>query len=278
MIIDVHAHYMTDSCWGDEWVKNWQPRYGNKAWPQPSVEDFNISMRNIDVAIVFGMRATAVNVGTPNEILHNFLKKVEVKTIGFMALDPNDKDVLEQMREGVSFGFRGIKLYPTLAKFDPRETKFKFFFKAAQKNELVMLWHMGASPSARANLRLSDPLLLDEVAQLYPGTSHIIAHLGHPWQREAILVLRKNTKVFADISGIWARPSDGFQALVRAQEWNVTNKLLFGSDYPLWTPTEAIDGLRHIGALRAGSLPFVTKETIEGIIEQNSLDKLGLGF
>jgi hypothetical protein len=158
---------MTDSCWGDEWRENWQPAYGGP-FPTVTPEDFDQAMSEIDVAIVFGMRATAANVATPNQRIADFCKATKTKTIGFMALDPNDEDVLEQMREGLSLGLRGIKLYPVLAHFDPREDRYRAFFEAVVRNDLALLWHMGASPSKRARLELSHPLLVDEVAKMYP--------------------------------------------------------------------------------------------------------------
>jgi len=193
-----------------------------------------------------------------------------------MALDPNDADVLEQLEEGLSLGLRGVKVYPVLAHFDPRDDSYKPFFEKVAKNNLALLWHMGASPSKRARLELSHPLLVDEVAKTYPHLVQIIAHIGHPWQRETILVLRKNSNGFSDVSAAWARPFDGYHALVRAQEWGVVDKLLFGSDYPLWTPKQAIAGLHEIAAMRAGSLPFVAEETIEKILNQDTLKKLRL--
>jgi predicted TIM-barrel fold metal-dependent hydrolase len=266
---------MTDSCWGDEWRENWQPAYGGP-FPTVTPEDFDQAMSEIDVAIVFGMRATAANVATPNQRIADFCKATKTKTIGFMALDPNDEDVLEQMREGLSLGLRGIKLYPVLAHFDPREDRYRAFFEAVVRNDLALLWHMGASPSKRARLELSHPLLVDEVAKMYPKMIQIIAHIGHPWQRETILVLRKNSNVYADVSGAWARPFDGYHALVRAQEWNVVDKLLFGSDYPLWKPSVAVEDLHEIAKIRAGTLPFVKEETIQTILDQDVLSKLRL--
>ena len=277
MIIDVHTHFMTCECWGNEWSDNWEPIYGFP-FPEVTAKKYDGAMKDVDVAIVFGMRATAANVATPNEKIAEFCKETKTKTIGFMALDPNDSDVLEQMQDGIRLGLRGIKLYPVLAHFDPRDTKFESFFREAQKNELVLLWHVGATPSPPGDLSISQPLVIDDVARRFPGLTQIMAHLGHPWQRETIAVLRKNRRVFADISGSWARPFDGFHALVRAQEWSVTEKLLFGSDFPLWTPRVAMDGLYAISELRSGTLPYVHKETIDQIINQDSLTMLKLSL
>jgi predicted TIM-barrel fold metal-dependent hydrolase len=90
------------------------------------------------------------------------------------------------------------------------------------------------------------------------------------------MVLRKHRNVFSDVSGVWSRPFDGYAALVRAQEWDVVDKLLFGSDFPLWTPDEGIAGLRELASLRSGTLPYVRSETVERIIEADSAVLLGL--
>jgi predicted TIM-barrel fold metal-dependent hydrolase len=69
---------------------------------------------------------------------------------------------------------------------------------------------------------------------------------------------------------------DGYLALVRAQEWNVTDKLVFGSDYPLWTPAQAVDGLRALARRRAGDLPHVEESTVEELLARDALAVLGL--
>lgn len=72
-----------------------------------------------------------------------------------------------------------------------------------------------------------------------------------------------------------ARPLDGFLALVRAQERGIVDKLPFGSDYPMWMPKEAADGLRVLAATSTG-LPSVHESTLERILHGNPLADLGL--
>lgn len=275
MIIDVHTHVMRNVHWGCEWAEHWQPVYGTP-WPEVSPAEYDEAMHGVDVSIVFGIRATAVGVATPHEEVAQFCERTRTQTIGFMALDPSDDDAVEQLEHGVALGLRGIKLYPVLAGFDPTAEQYQEFFRLSQARRLPVLWHVGATPSPAGDLRLSMPMMIDAVARQHPELVQIMAHLGHPWQREAITVLRKNRRVFADVSASWARPFDGYQALVRAQEWGVVDKLLFGSDFPLWTPDAAIAGLREMATLRAGNLPYVHRETVEQILEQDSLSLLGL--
>ena len=60
-------------------------------------------------------------------------------------------------------------------------------------------------------------------------------------------------------------------------EWGVTDKLLFGTDFPYWTPQEAMDKMRRLNDQVEGTnLPRIPDEVIEGIINRNALELLGL--
>lgn len=62
-----------------------------------------------------------------------------------------------------------------------------------------------------------------------------------------------------------------------AFEWSVMHKWLLASDWPLTTPRETIDALRKFNDFaRRYSLPEVPMESLEGIIQRNTLDLLGL--
>jgi predicted TIM-barrel fold metal-dependent hydrolase len=276
-MLDVHTHCHLPEHWGCEWTKHWQPVYGHEyAVRTPEQYDEAMAKGGVDLAFVFGMRATRAGVDTPNEHVERFCAETSTPTVGFMALDLADPDVLDQLDDGIARGLRGVKLYPVLAHFDARDTAHDPFFARATEAGLIVLWHMGATPSPEGRLELSNPLLVDDVARRHPELRQIIAHLGHPWQRETMVVLRKSRNVFADVSAVWARPYDGFRALVRAQEWDVVPKLLFGSDYPLWTPAEAVAGLRELAAMRPAGLPSVAPSTIEWLIDGDPRSALGL--
>lgn len=277
MIVDVHTHNLLPEHWGAEHKKHWQPAYG-KPYPLVTPESFDLEMSRagVDIAIVFGLAATAAGVHTPNDYVAWFCDQTRTPTIAFTALDPTDADWREQLEEADRFGFKGVKLYPVLSLFNPMDDRFDDFYRWVTAHQWVLLWHMGATPSPRGRLAISQPLVVEEVARRHPDLKQIMAHMGHPWQRDATVVLRKHSNVFADVSGIWTRPMDGFLALVNAQEWGVTGKLLFGSDYPLWTPSAAIDGFKQLATLRAGNLPYVHDETIEAVLNRDTLNDLGL--
>lgn len=277
MIVDVHSHNLLPEHWGDEHTTNWEPTYG-APYPTVTPEIFDAAMgaAGVDVAVVFGLAASRAGVHTPNSYVADFCAKAQTPTIAFTALDPLDDDWRDQLDEAHELGFKGVKLYPVLSLFDPLAEEFQEFYRVVTKRGMVLLWHLGATPSPQGRLALSQPLMIEEVARRHPDIKQVMAHMGHPWQRDANVVLRKHRNVFADVSASWARPMDGFLALVNAQEWGTVDKLLFGSDYPLWTPAHALEKFRELATLRAGTLPHVLEETVESIIHRDTLGLLGL--
>lgn len=277
VIVDVHAHCLKPEHWGCEFNDHWKSTYGYD-YPDLSPAEFDAAMwsGDVEVAILFGLRASAVGVGTPHEFLARFCSEATTPTVGFMSLDPLDADVMDQVEEGIALGLQGVKLDPVLAGFSPIDEALRPFFDLLERRGLVVLWHMGGSPSPKSTLRFSQPLLIDDVAHRHPELRQIIAHMGHPWQRDTVQVLRSNEHVYSDVSGLWARSFDGFLALTNAIEWGVADKLLFGSDIPLWTPADAKKGLRDLAGRFGPPFPPIDKSVIEGIIQRDACALLGV--
>ena len=61
------------------------------------------------------------------------------------------------------------------------------------------------------------------------------------------------------------------------EEYGITDKLLFGTDYPFASASASIDGLRNVNHVIGDSgLPRVTEDTIEGILSRDALGLLGI--
>lgn len=280
MLVDVHSHFLRHEHWGTEFETNWAPVYGY-GWPDITPEQYDAVMTEagVDVAIVFGLTAGHAGVFTPDQTVVDFCRATSTPTIGFTAADASLPDAVERLEESHSLGLRGIKLYPVLSRYGAAEgltEQVEAFLQRALELKMPVLWHMGASPSPTARLRDSLPLFVDDVACRFPDLKQVIAHMGHPWQRDAIAVARKNRNVYMDVSAQWSRTLEGYLALVHAQEWGVVDRLLFGSDFPLWTPQEAIDSLVALTELHAGNLPRVERATIDALLSIDAVAALGL--
>ena len=91
------------------------------------------------------------------------------------------------------------------------------------------------------------------------------------------VVIRKHPHVYADISALYYRPWQFYNMLIAAQEYQVTHKLLFGTDYPFAAARESIDGLRRANDVTGDSgLPRVSDAAIEEILGRDAFALLGL--
>ena len=294
MIIDVHTH---------------TPQYRhavppenrriNPAWrpdrPVSSVytwDEYLAAQQPADRSIVFGVawapgeRTGGVNgfnepgdvADGVNDVTAAFVRAHPDRLIGFMSLHPHDPMALAELeRCRGDLGLRGIKMGANYQIFEPLESRALAIYQAAERLGLPILFHIGTSPVRMAPIRYAHPLVVDEIAMRYPGLKIIMAHLGHPWTVDTAVVVRKHPNVYADLSGLVHRPYTFYEAMIKASEWNVLDKVLFASDYPITTPEETIAGLRSVNAIVAGTaLPRVPEEKIEAIIHRDSLTLLGL--
>ena len=114
------------------------------------------------------------------------------------------------------------------------------------------MWHQGTTFPSAARLKWGLPLQLEDIAMDFPDLKMIIAHLGHPWEADAIVLIRKCPNVYVDISAVHYRPYRYWQAMVTAMEYGVEHKVLPGSDFPSATLDNVIAGLRNINQHRGG--------------------------
>jgi predicted TIM-barrel fold metal-dependent hydrolase len=105
----------------------------------------------------------------------------------------------------------------------------------------------------------------------------ILAHVGHPFCEECLVVIRKHLNLFADISALYYRPWQFYNMRIAAQEYKVTHKLLFGTDYPFAKGRESIEGVQNANHLVEGTaLPRVALAVISDILNRDGFALLGI--
>jgi predicted TIM-barrel fold metal-dependent hydrolase len=229
--------------------------------------------------VVFGMKARLSGFWVPDDFIAGFVAQAPDKLLGFASCDPTQPYPLEDLRRGTEeFGLVGVKMAPMYAGFDPRDEWCAPIYAFCQERGLPILFHSGTTFIRTAPLRYTRPWLFDEVAIAYPELRMVLAHVGHPFGEECLVVIRKHPHVYADISALYYRPWQFYTMLIAAQEYHVTHKLLFGTDSPFAGGPDSIAGLRGANDIIGSSgLPRVTEATIEGILERDSLSLLGIG-
>jgi len=170
----------------------------------------------------------------------------------------------------ISMKLRGLKLGPVYQHFDPQDRTYWPLFRKCQQYNLPIMWHQGTTFPSAARLKWGLPLQLEDIAMDFPDLRMIIAHLGHPWEADVMVLIRKCPNVYTDISAVHYRPWRYWQALVTAMEYGVEQKILPGSDFPSATLDNVIAGLRNVNAIVEGTrLPKIPVEVQDLILYEN---------
>jgi predicted TIM-barrel fold metal-dependent hydrolase len=240
--------------------------------PKADADSIYRAMAGVDKAIIFTLRCgESTGIEGDDETTAAAVAKYPDKLVGFAYVNPTRPGHVEALRCAVEdLGLVGVKygpIYNEVPLDDPRLTPI---YEYLVRHDLPLLVHMGTTYTRRSPLELGRPITVEPLALRYPDLKIIMAHLGHPWFEECVVLIRKQPNVFADISALFYRPWQYYNALITAQEYLVTDKLYFGTDYPVTTVEETIAGLRNVNNLVGGtSLPRVSDETIERILHSD---------
>jgi predicted TIM-barrel fold metal-dependent hydrolase len=242
-------------------------RHGFDATPDMHLRD----TAGADLSVVLGFSAKHLGVVVPNELIAEYVASEPGRFVGFAGLEPTAPDAVDELRHAYhELGLRGIKLGPIYQNFDPADPGLADFYAEAERLDMPILFHQGTTFPRRAPLKWANPIQLEDVALSFPKLRIIVAHLGHPWEAETVVLIRKQPNVWADISALHYRPWRYWQALVTAKEYGVLSKLLLASDYPSATIEQVIEGLRKANDVVEGtSLPRIPDEAIAAIVESN---------
>ena len=280
-MIDVHTHVPThrDHVPPEELVVNDKWRPDRPVAATTTWADYAEAFADVEVSVAFSIARNREKVDPAlNDDAAAFVADAPTRRIGFLSIHPEVDGAFDELeRARTDLGLKGIKLGPNYQVFDPLGDEALRVYELAERHGLPVLFHQGASPVQDAPLRYAHPLLMDEIAIRFPELRVVMAHMGHPWQRDTIVTIRKHPHLYADVSALFYRPWSLYETMRLATEWGVLDKLLFGSDFPVATPAETAAGLRRVNDPIEGTrLPAVPLEKIEELIERDPLPLLGL--
>ena len=280
MIIDVHSHAWS---YPEHFTEDFRrqarrARAGVEVDLSVRYEDYQRSASEPVRTIIFGGKARLSGLWVDDQYVADYVAARRDRLIGFLSLDPTQPDWEEELRFGhQQLGLRGIKLMPMYAGFRPDEARIDSLWQYANQHRLPVLLHTGTTFVSQAPLEYTLPRLLDPVATRYPDLPMILAHLGHPYEGECVVTIRKHPNLYADISALHYRPWQFYNSLMLVQEYGVWDKVLFGTDYPFTTVDATLAGLRSLNQMLAGTaLPRLNEEAIERMIHRDALPLLGL--
>ncbi|MEM2614603.1 MAG: amidohydrolase family protein [Nitrososphaerota archaeon] len=279
MIIDCHTHiWNLEEHLGQEFISDFMRVWGrdiNSLMASPEIHEK--AMSKVDRAVVLAFKSLFLNINVPNEYVAKYVEKCPKKFIGFCSIDPNELDAASELKKCVQdLHLKGLKISPVYQNFDPNSDKAYKVFEQAQELKIPVLIHQATTFIRNAPLKYAYPSLLDDVAAKFGDLKIILAHLGHPWEDEAIVLVRKHPNVYADISALTSRPFRLYHKIMSCIEYGITDKLLFGTDFPFSTPEKTINDLLKLNKfVRGTNLPKIPANVIKAIIYENPVKIFG---
>jgi uncharacterized protein len=247
--IDVHVHIESDGhgCFSlDNELMAASAKYFKSGDDRaPSLERIAGIYRELNMAAVVFTVDSGTFTGHPalsSEDICAAAREHADVLIPFGSVDPlRGAGAVAQARRLVGeHGARGFKFHPSLQGFAPNDERFYPLWEEIQALGVPALFHTGQTgigaglPGGRGiKLRLSDPMLIDDVAADFPSLNVILAHPSVPWADSAISMATHKANVFIDLSG-WS-PKYFPPNLVRNANSLLQDKVLFGTDFPLLT-------------------------------------------
>ncbi|HEU4658826.1 MAG TPA: amidohydrolase family protein [Capillimicrobium sp.] len=177
-------------------------------------------------------------------------------------------EAVRELRRCVEeLGFRGLRVLPWLWEAPPTDRRFYPLFAACVELGVPFCTQVGHTGPLRPS-EVGRPIpYIDQIAIDFPELVIVGGHIGYPWTEEMVAICRKHENVHIDTSAYTVRryPPE----LVRyLKSRGGRRKVLFGTNYPMIQPAQALEGLGDLG---------LDDETCELFLGGNARRVFGLG-
>ena len=194
----------------------------------------------IEHCIVQSVATTPKQVSSINNFIANCVKESNGKFTGLGTLHPDSEDIKADVEEIISLGLKGVKLHPDIQKFKIDDYRMLKIYEFCE-GRIPILIHTGDR-----RYDYSNPNRMTIILDIYKDLTVIGAHFGgwSIWE-EATEKLCKYKNFYVDCSSsLYALTPEKAKELMQAYG---TERVLFGTDYPMWEPKREVERLLSLG-------------------------------
>ncbi|MFF1765310.1 amidohydrolase family protein [Streptomyces sp. NPDC058249] len=196
-----------------------------------------------------------------NDEVAEFVDRSEGRLRGVAGVDlTKPVAAVRELRRAVEeLGFVALRLVPWLWQLPPTDRLYYPLYAACVELGVPFCTQVGHTGPLRPSETGRPIPYIDQVALDFPELTIVCGHIGYPWTTEMIAVADKHANVFIDTSAYTARryPPE----LVEYLRGRGRRKVLFGTNYPMITPSRALE---HLADLR------LDEETTELFLSGNA--------
>jgi len=241
-VIDAHCHIYPEKI-AERAVAGTDGFYGLNSVYKGTVSDLveKGTEAGIDHFIVQSVATSPKQVKSINEFIANSVESSNGKLTGLGTLHPDSADIKGDIEHLLELGLKGVKLHPDIQAFKIDDYRCLKIYELCESKKLPILMHTGDHRYDYSNPNRMLPIL-----EIYKGLTVVGAHLGgwSVWD-EAIEKLVDFDNFYVDCSSSFSfMEKKKAKSLIR---YYGANKVLFGTDYPMWPYKPEIDYLLSLG-------------------------------
>jgi predicted TIM-barrel fold metal-dependent hydrolase len=248
-IVDVWMQHPTPRQAGHEMfasLRRWTRTEDDRAWDLP----LEATIAAMDAAGV-AVGLTAAWYGPEGALIGNdevagFVARYPERLRGVAGVDlRRPMDAVRELRRRVDEGFVALRIVPWLWDLPPTDRRYYPLFAACVDLGIPFCTQVGHTGPLRPSETGRPIPYVDQVALDFPELTIVCGHIGYPWTTEMIAVADKHPNVYIDTSAYAAHryPPE----LVEYLKGRGARKVLFGSNYPMLTPSRALAELDELG-------------------------------
>ena len=195
----------------------------------------------VERCVVTSVATTPHHAQSINTYIACEVQKHPDRFIGLGSLHPDSETLEEDAEHLTELGLHGVKLHPDIQNFKVDDPKVIRIFELCKQKNLPVLLHTGDSRYDNSN-----PERVEKILKMFPSLTIIGAHFGgwSVWE-DAYPVLSQYENFYVDTcSSFYALPKETTKKIIDAYG---TDKVIFGTDYPMWKQQEDLEYLFDLG-------------------------------
>ena len=234
-VIDAHCHIYPEKIAAAA-VGNTDRFYGVTSEFDGTIDTLLLAgeKSGVDKFIVQSVATTPAQVQRINEFIAKSVAAYPDKFVGVGTLHPDSEHLREDVKQILDYGFHGVKLHPDIQRFKIDDYRCLKIYELCEENNLPVLMHTGDN-----RYDFSNPNRLLPVLKIYTGLTIIGAHFGgySVWD-DAAEQLAGVPNLYVDCSSSFFKLStqEAKQLILKYG----ADRVLFGSDYPMWDAKDDI--------------------------------------
>ena len=194
-------------------------------------------LSGIDMSLVQSAATVPHQVASINEFIAATVNKHPEHFVGFGTLHPDSENSEREMEQLIALGLRGVKIHNDFIRVAVDDARMDKIYRLCAEAHLPLLLHTGDRRYDYTN-----PDRMERVLAANPDLTVIGAHFGgwSVWDEAAEALSGFDNIVVDASSTFYAVGPDKGRELI--QRWGA-DRVMFGTDYPMWDPRRDIDCL-----------------------------------